>query len=75
MMEQQYFFTVEDESGRSARVIVTGLDRGAFLKTLLAARNLTSGSLELVTPSFFRSKEEEELALSFLDIVLGPRFH
>ena len=73
MFEQRYFFTVEDESGRSARVITTGLDRAEFLRTLLAARHLTSGSPELVTAGFFRSKEEEELALVFLDRVLGPR--
>ena len=74
MSEQRYFFMVEDESGRRARVITTGLDRAEFLRTLLAARNLTSGSPELVPNNFSRSEEEEELALVFLDRVLGPRY-
>lgn len=74
MSEQRYFFMVEDESGRRARVITTGLDRAEFLRTLLAARNLTSGSPELIPSNFSRSEEEEELALVFLDRVLGPRY-
>ncbi len=73
MAGQRYFFEVEDTLGRKARVLVSNLNRADEIRILLSEHNLRCGISSPVPEGFSRNEEEVELALTYLDLVLGPR--
>ena len=73
MAGQRYYFEVEDTFGRRARVLVSNLNRADEIRMMLSEHNLTCGSSIPMPEDFSRDDSEVELALSYLDLVLGPR--
>lgn len=73
MAEQRYFLTVEDRFGRRARVLISSHGRALYLRDLFQGHNLTCGFPEPIPDDFSRTDAEEELALGYLDLILGSR--
>lgn len=73
MAGQRHYFEVEDSLGRRARVLVSSSDRADEIRIMLSEHNLTCGISIPVPKDFCRDKSEIEVALSYLDLVLGPR--